>query len=102
MDITILIYVVVSLIVGIALPTLFNIFKDLTVGEKERKILIDTITEVTKRIVSVATTKNKEQLILAITNIAIKELKDKNVNNFSKEEVKTIVKMIIERIDKNN
>ena len=91
-------YILIALVIGIALPQLFKIFKDLKVGPKERKVLLEIVTTTLKDLIAIGTTKSKKDLIHAATNITLRKLKENNIKSFTRDEIKNIVLILYNKI----
>ncbi|MEA1975719.1 MAG: hypothetical protein U9N10_09290 [Bacillota bacterium] len=93
-----LIYILTAVIIGMVMPGLFQIFKDLKVGEGERKLLMEIVTETISNLIKLAAIETNEDLILVATDITISKLKDNNIKTFTRSEIQQIIKIIIDKL----
>ena len=93
-----LVYILIAVIIGMAAPGVFNILKDFKIGEGERKLLFEIITETVSNLIKLAAIETEDDLVLVATDIVILKLKDNNIKTFTRSEIQQIIKIIIDKL----
>ncbi|KPU27873.1 hypothetical protein TR13x_00505 [Caloranaerobacter sp. TR13] len=94
-----LIIIVITFIAGIAVAKLIPYIKDFKVTSEEKAKVQEILIDTAKNILEVANTKDKEQLILAITNITYRELEKENIKGFTKKDIELMARIIVDKLE---
>lgn len=94
-----IIYVIIALLTGIALANLYPYLKDFKVTPEEKAKVTEIIVDVTKDILNVAISKDKKQLVLAITNITMRKLEQENIKGFRRKDIELMTKIVVDKLE---
>ncbi|QZY56728.1 hypothetical protein [Crassaminicella profunda] len=92
------IYVFIALFVGIGIASLYPYLKDFRVSPQEKAKVQEILVDTTKDILRVATSKDKEQLVLAITNITMRKLEQENIKGFRRQDIELMGNIVVEKL----
>ncbi|QIB26651.1 hypothetical protein [Caloranaerobacter azorensis] len=94
-----LIIIVIAFIAGIAAAKLIPYIKDFKVTSEEKAKVQEILIDAAKNILEVANSKDKEQLILAITNIAYRELESENIKGFTRKDIELMARIVVDKLE---
>ncbi|SHH49824.1 hypothetical protein SAMN02745135_00993 [Caloranaerobacter azorensis DSM 13643] len=94
-----LIIIVIACIAGIAAAKLIPYIKDFKVTSEEKAKVQEILIDAAKNILEVANSKDKEQLILAITNIAYRELENENIKGFTRKDIELMARIVVDKLE---
>ncbi|MBO8161057.1 MAG: hypothetical protein H0Z24_05425 [Thermosipho sp. (in: Bacteria)] len=88
----------VLVLITIAIVKLIPYLKDFKITPEEKAKVQEILIQTTKDILSVATSKDKSQLTLAITNITMRKLEENKISGFRREDIKLMAEIVVDKL----
>ncbi|WP_427340664.1 hypothetical protein [Caloranaerobacter sp. DY30410] len=89
----------ILVLITIAVVKLIPYIKDFKITSEEKAKVQEILIDAAKSILEVASSKDKKQLVLAITNITMRKLEQENIKGFRRKDIELMTNIVVDKLE---